>query len=242
MFSIISLATCVLLLGTPPADDPRQPAAAREALKPDPTWKELGHNLWFDKKDRRVIFKAKVVLREGALEHLVCLKGTKEHEAIVSTEAPARLIHAALLAAGAEAGHPVRFAPKFEPPTGSPIAIEMQWRDGGKLQKTDARQWVWDEKARAPLNIDWVFGGSYVDQDPITRKPRYGADEGDLIVVSNFGNAMLDLPMSSPADDADRWFTAKTDRIPPLGTEVFVVLRPRRPSPPSKPAPEKKAN
>lgn len=242
MLSIFAMPICVVLLGTQPADDSRPPAAGREILKPDPDWKELGHNLWFDRKEKRVIFKAKVVLREGALEHLVCLKGTKEHEAIVSTEASARLIHAALLATGAEAGHPVRFAPKFEPPTGSTIAIEMQWREGGKLHKTDARQWVWDEKARAPLNIDWVFGGSYVDRDPITKKPRYGADEGDLIVVSNFGNAMLDLPMASPADDADRWFTAKTDRIPPLGTEVFVVLRPRQPAPSSKPALKQKAS
>jgi hypothetical protein len=241
MIAIVYAPICLFLAAGPPAA-PQQPAAKGEALQPDREWKELGRNLWFDLKEKRVIFKARVVLREGALEHLVCLKGTKEHEAIVSTDAPARQIHAALLLTGAEAGHPVRFAPQFEPPTGSPIAIEMQWREGGKAKKADARQWVWDEKAKAPLNIDWVFGGSYVDQDPLTKKPRYGADEGDLIVVSNFGNAMLDLPMSSPADDVDRWFTARTARIPPVGTEVFVVLQPRRPTPPSKPGPEKKAN
>ncbi len=240
MISILYTPICLLVAAGPPAAT-QQPAARAEALQPDPSWKELGHNLWFDRKEKRVIFKAKVVLREGALEHLVCLKGTKEHEAIVSTEAPARQIHAALLLTGAEAGHPVRFAPKFEPPTGSPISIEMQWREDGQVKKVDARQWVWDEKAKAALNIDWVFGGSFVDQDPLTKKPRYGADEGDLIVVSNFGNAMLDLPMSSPADDADRWFTARTARIPPVGTEVFVELRPRRPPPSTKPGPEKKA-
>jgi hypothetical protein len=241
MTAILYAPICLFLAAGPPAAS-QQPAAKGEALQPDREWKELGHNLWFDRKEKRVIFKARVVLREGALEHLVCLKGTKEHEAIVSTDAPARQIHAALLLTGAEAGHPVRFAPQFEPPTGTPIAIEMQWREDGKVKKSDARQWVWDEKAKAPLDIDWVFGGSFVDQDPLTKKPRYGADEGDLIVVSNFGNAMLDLPMSSPADDADRWFTARTARIPPVGTQVFVVLQPRRTPPPSKPGPEKKAH
>ena len=40
-----------------------------------------------------------------------------------------------LLLTGAEAGHPVQFVPKFEPPTGSPIAIEVQWRQDGKIQQ-----------------------------------------------------------------------------------------------------------
>lgn len=206
-------------------------AAPADSLRPEPGWKELGQNLWFDKEGKRAIFKARVVLREGQLEHLVCLKGTKEHEAIVATDAPAQRIHAALLLTGAESGHPVRFAPTFEPPAGTPIAITMRWREQGKAREADARDWVWDEKSKAPLRIDWVFGGSLLEKDRLTGKIRYGADEGDLIVVSNFANAMLDLPMASSSDDADRWFTANTRKIPPLGTEVFVVLEPRRAPP-----------
>ena len=46
-------------------------------------------------------------------------------------------------------------------------------------------------------------------------------------VVANFGSAILDLPMASSADDADRAFVTNTEKIPPLGTEVFVILGPR---------------
>ena len=60
------------------------------------------------------------MLREGPLEHLLCLKGTKEHEAILATDAQPRQIHAGLLLTGAEPGHPVRFLPKFEPPPAPP--------------------------------------------------------------------------------------------------------------------------
>jgi hypothetical protein len=207
-----------------------------EKLRPENGWKALTRddNLWFDLKGKRVILRARVVLREGPLEHLMCLKGTKEHEAIVATEAAPRAIHAALLAAGAEPGHPVQFVPKFEPPAGTPIAIAFQWRQDGKLKKSDARDWVWDEKAKAPLKTDWVFAGSILFDDPVTKKKRYAADDGDLIVVSNFATAILDLPISSSADDAAREFIANTAKIPPVGTEVFVFLNPRLTKTPAK--------
>jgi hypothetical protein len=221
------LATSVLWLFLGQAPQP-QAAPTNGALRPEPGWTKLAQNLWFDPKERRAILRAKVVLREGILEHLMCVKGTKEHEAILSTDAPPRLIHAALLATGAEVGHPVEFLPKFKPPAGTPIAIEVQWLRDGKLQKADARQWVWDEKTKQPLAIDWVFAGSILDNDPITKKPRYAADDGDLITVANFGSAILDLPMASSANDAERTFSARTEKVPALGTEVFLVLSPRK--------------
>jgi hypothetical protein len=205
---------------------PAQPAASGESLRPDPGWKELAPNLWFDPKERRAVLRARVVFREGPLEHLLCLKGTKEHESILATNAPPRLIHAALLMTGAEPGHPVQFLPKFQPPAGSPIAIELRWLQDGQVLKSDARQWVRDDKTKKPLAIDWVFAGSFLDEDPITKKPRYGADEGDLFTVANFGNAILDLPIASSASDSERGFSARTEKIPALRTEVFVVLGP----------------
>ena len=79
----------------------------------------MGRSLWFDRKEKRVVVRARVVLREGVLEHLMCKKGTKEHEAIIATDAAPKAIHAALLLTGAEVGHPVQFVPKFEPPAGT---------------------------------------------------------------------------------------------------------------------------
>jgi hypothetical protein len=212
-----------LALGQRPVSQP----AAGESLRPEPSWKEMGRNLWFDRDRRRAILRARVVFREGPLEHLMCKKGTKEHEAIVATDAVPEQIHTALILTGASVGKPVQFAPEFRPPSGSAIAIELKWWQGGKLRSDDARQWVWDEKTKSPLAIDWVFAGSFLYEDPITKKPRYAADDGDLITVANFANAVLDLPIASSANDADRVFTANTRRIPPIGTEVFVVMSPR---------------
>ncbi len=214
-----------------PVDQPPEGGAGEKAevLQPDPAWTAMGRSLWFDRKSNRLILRARVVLREGVLEHLMCLKGTKEHEAILATDAIGSEIHAVLLLTGARPGHPVRFEPKFEPPAGSAIAIELTWRQDAKIQKTDARQWVRDEKAKTPLAIDWVFAGSYLYEDNVTKKTHYAADEGDIITVANFGSAILDLPIASSASDADRVYVTNTARIPPLGTEVFVSLSPRAP-------------
>lgn len=212
-------------------DDEKAPAAA---IQPDPSWKKMGRSLWFDAKEKRLYLRAKVVLRDGYLEHLMCSKGTKEHEAILSTDASPTQIHAGLLLTGAEPGHPVQFVPKFEPPAGSAIAIEASWREDGKVKKADVRQWVKDEK-KAALSRDWVFGGSQLYDDAVTKKRRYAAEDGDLITVANFGGAILDLPIESSANDSEHTFSTNTDKIPPLGTEVLVSLVPRAKKPAGKP-------
>src|SRR3954454_23462131 len=129
---ILLLASAVLcLLDEPSAQTAPAPApVAARALEPRPGWRRLGRSLWFDPKQKQLVIKARVALREGPLEHLLCLKGTKEHEAILATEARPRAIHAGLLLTGAEPGHPVRFVPKFEPPAGTPMAIELLWKTG----------------------------------------------------------------------------------------------------------------
>jgi hypothetical protein len=236
MHGPLVFALLLLMPGQPP------PAAAKtektDILVAEPTWTALGRgqDLWFDRQSKRVIARAKVVLREGMLEHLLCLKGTKEHEAILATEAVPNEIHAALLLTGATPGHPVRFEPKFEPPAGSAIGIELSWIDDGKLKKADAREWVRDEKLKAPLAIDWVFAGSYLYEDNVTKKTHYAADDGDMITVANFGSAILDLPIASSASDSERVYVTNTDRIPRLGTEVFMTFFPRPAKPVDKAA------
>jgi hypothetical protein len=168
------------------------------------------------------------VLREGPLEHLLCLKGTKEHEAILATRAVPRQIHAGLLLTGAEPGHPVRFHPRFEPPAGTPVAIDLEWDEAGKTRKTDARDWVLDERKKTPLTTDWVFAGSVLVENSVTKAPYYAADDGDLFTVANFANAILDLPFASAANDAERSYVARTERIPPVGTGVTLYLHPRK--------------
>jgi hypothetical protein len=96
-----------------------------------------------DKKGKRVLLKAQVALRQGALEMLCCLKQTKEHESILSLDARAQEVHAALLAIDARPGKPVQYDPEYQPPTGQKIEIFVNWTDEtGKAHRAAAQSWV----------------------------------------------------------------------------------------------------
>jgi hypothetical protein len=224
MSAPLVLAALLALSGALP-DDP-----TTDTFQADPSWKPLGTSLWFDPAHRRLILRARVALRDGPLEHLLCLRHTKEHEAILATAASPQLIHAGLLLTGAQKGHPVRFLPQFEPPTGSPIRIDLEWTEGGTSHRASAREWIKDQKLDKTLAQDWVFAGSELFRDPNTGKMIYAADDGDLFTVSNFTAAILDLPLASSANDQERSFVANTPRIPPQGTFVTMILRPATPA------------
>ena len=127
LFILGFLAATLLLAQTRPAAQANDPVA--DALKSDPKPAgELiplnkGETVLLDAKGKKLLLKSEVVLREGLLELLVCLKRTKEHESILSVDAPAQIIHAGLLALGAKQGSPVRWQPEFQAATGQPIDI-----------------------------------------------------------------------------------------------------------------------
>ena len=96
-----------------------------------------------DLKGKRLLVKSTVVFREGLLEMLVCLKQTKEHESLLSVDAKAQVIHAGLIALGAEVGNPAQFVPEYKSATGQQIDIFFTWTDAdGKLHRDPAQSWV----------------------------------------------------------------------------------------------------
>jgi hypothetical protein len=201
------------------------PGAAQSKRAP------IAPNVWLEVNggQRRVGVNAKVCLREGLLEHLMCRAHTKEHEAVLSADADARDIHKALLVAGAKPGSPVRYEPTFRAPSGTPIRITLQYEQDGKWVTVPAQQMVRDVQTRKALDQDWVFAGSVFVTNTFEKEqpPLYAANGGDVICVANFEGAMLDLPINSSKDNTELSFEAFTEHIPPLGTKVVVYLEPR---------------
>jgi hypothetical protein len=200
---------------------PRLPAPKGATAMPEPD------RVWIDKQHGQVMVDGYVSLREGYLEMFACTAGTKEHESVVAVHSRAQVVHAALLAIGAEPGHPVRFQPKFSPPTGTRVHVEVRWRDPqGNWHSVRAQQWVLDASTSQVMRPPWIFAGSGFWKDPVTGKQFYQADAGDFICVSNFSTAMLDIPIESSQSDDQRIYVANTKLIPPLGTPVRLVLKP----------------
>jgi hypothetical protein len=73
----------------------------------------------------------------------------------------------------------------------------------------------------------WVFAGSGFWKDPETGKEYYMAEAGDLICVSNFTTATLDVPIESTQANEGLKFEANPDKVPALGTPVRIVLTPK---------------
>ncbi len=186
------------------------------------------YDVWLDSANRRVVMLGRVCLRQGPLELLACLEGTKEHEAILAIRTKAFVVHSALLAVGAEPGSPVRFQPEYAPATGPAVEVTLFWTDAQrKRRQSRGQDWVKYHKTGRAMDHPWVFAGSAFWQDPTSGEKFYQAEDGDLICVSNFPSALLDLPIESSQANAELLFEAFTDRIPPLGTRVWVVLTPR---------------
>src|SRR5947209_1896473 len=227
------LALLLLLAAVPACDPPAPPADKAPPAKPpaaDVKRAEVGRNIVLETQGdkRRVRVASEVCFREGALEMLMCRKNTKEHESVLHADIDARQLHAALLLTGAKPGGTVKYEPTYTPAHGTTIAVTLEYQKDGKTVTVRGQDWVRDAKTKQAMTPPWVFAGSafYPDPDDPKKPPLYAANGGDVICVSNFPDAMLDLPVNSPQEGAERVFEAFTDRIPPLGTPVTIILEP----------------
>lgn len=215
-----------------PVAEPAQAAAPPPAQAPPlpdrhPALKRLSptDEIWLDAARKELFVGGEVALVKGEIEVFACPKLSKEHEAVVATRCPARLVHAGLLAIGLEPGQPVSFDPEYRPARGPKVAIRVRWKNAaGELVERPAQEWVRNTKTGKQLDTDWVFAGSGFWRDPADGSQHYEADSGDMICVSNFPTAMLDLPIASSDANEALLFEAFEGRVPPTGTPVDLIL------------------
>jgi len=190
----------------------------------------------------------------GLLEVIACVKGTREHESVVRTEAKPSHIHTALLLLGAQPGSPAMHQmlegdpPRFRTilPSGSPVDVYLVVKDEKGVAKErpihefiirapemyDAvGQQVRDEdkkKENFPTKT-FIFAGSVLLPPEGDGPRRYLADtEGNIISISTFGDEVLCLPdIHEKANESLVW-QADSDL---LGAgNVTLRLRPHRPA------------
>ena len=88
----------------------------------------------------------------------------------------------------------------------------------------EQKNWVRNTRTGKPLETDWVFAGSSFWRDEATGEEYYQADGGDLVCVSNFPTAMLDLPIASSQSNEALLFEVFDSRVPLRGTPVELVF------------------
>lgn len=184
-------------------------------------------NVWINLEDKLVVIDGKICMTRGPLEMFACPPNTKEHESVVQVEAKSFIVHTALLMVGAKSGKPVNWEPKYTPASGTKIEIMVHWLDkDGKHQKLRAQEMIRDVRTKKAMKESWVFAGSEFYTNPNTKIRHYLADGGEMICVSNFTTAMMDIPVESSQSKEGLIFEALSEKIPPIRTRVRLVLKP----------------
>ncbi|UCD74129.1 MAG: hypothetical protein JSV91_10100 [Phycisphaerales bacterium] len=182
-------------------------------------------------------------LTSGWLEQIVCSPGTREHEALLVTAVKPHQIHAALLLAGFQPGSPGRWFREngvltFISPKGDALELFVRYPGaGGEMIEEPVRNWISDHLGRQTFPPDpWIFAGSRFAENPSWMGPgeHYVADlTGSIIGLVTFGDEVVGFSRVL-ADDSSvqkpEWEVA-SDRVPPLGTPVTLILRPFVPHP-----------
>jgi hypothetical protein len=208
------------------------------------SWKRLSKKdeIWIDPKAKEVIIAGHVCLSRGGLEMFICPEGTKEHESIIAAHALSSQVHACLIKLGADPGKSTSWDPEYRAAYGPSIDVMLKWQDAEtkKTKTMPAKQWIRNFKTKKAMTETWVFGGSEFWKDPDSGDQVYYGDSGELICLSNFGTATIDVNVESSQANAGLLYEAFTENIPPIGTKVYAIIKPgKRIEPESKPETKK---
>ena len=245
--SVAAVTACILLAAGGGARRP--PPASSASASSASIWPGVRIN-W---PARQVELDGVIVNRDCPLELFACAGGFKNHESIVNLAARPLHVYQALGLLGCEPGSPAWWDERtdtYRPATGSAVDVFVQWDERGVRREANACEWMLDLTTDKPLaHTHWVFAGSARTEDG-----RFGADlYGTVVTVVDFGTAILAIippsaasqaasPSGRPAAEkppeaaadaqhdslaSDLSLAAFTERIPPRGTRVVVVLRPR---------------
>ncbi|MGI9015383.1 MAG: YdjY domain-containing protein [Phycisphaerales bacterium] len=215
----------------PDTAEPQQP------LQPRPSIVTPFPHITVDLDQKLVIVESIACLDVGWLEQVLCGEGSREHESLVVTKATPSQIHAALLMAGFTPGKPGEWSYDNQKvtvtkPQGDQLEVLARYQDeDGTTIIEPLRSWIRDHHGEKQFPQDaWIFGGSYMRPAPRAMNIEgdvYVADySGSIIGIVTFGDEVVGFPEVLP-DQVDvhaaEW-EVHTERVPPLGTQVDVIL------------------
>lgn len=96
-----------------------------------------------------------------------------------------------------------------------------------KVEYQKAIEKFYDEGKSRPMTASFVFVGSSMYKDEDTGEEFYQAEGGHVICTSNFPDALLDIREESSASDGGQAYEAWTEKVPPVGTPVLLVMTPK---------------
>jgi biopolymer transport protein ExbD len=228
----LALVTVVLAAGASPltASEPAEPPAATPAPAPEVTVIKTLPGIVVDLKAKEVRLDGVVCLQKGALELLICSKGTREHESVIVVAAKPSHVTFALALLGLGHGQPGYRTESgaFSPPAGATVDVLVRFSRqaaDGKAETVEVPAWKLLRPSGSQSDLEqplqWVYVGLAGKEDLVASDR-----EGTVVCLSNFAEAVLDVPFASTDVNADLLCEANPRIVPLVGTSVEVVLRP----------------
>jgi hypothetical protein len=183
---------------------------------------------------REIRVRATVCIEAGWLEQVACSPNSREHEALVVVDVRPSNIHAALLLAGFEPGMPGRWAYDGEtlmlvPPQGEPLEVLVSYPGpDGALVELPIRAWIRDHLGAEQFPVQpWVFGGSLFASRPSIGEHYVADKSGSIVGLVTFGDEVVGFSdvLADQDDIRTAEWEANTDALPPIGTQVWLILR-----------------
>lgn len=221
MHTVAGISLSLLLAATAAAQ------ATRPATQPaDQVAQGKLPYIQIDHEKHLVRVECEAVNAEMALEYLVCVTGTSEHETLLRSRARPSHLHLALIIIGAKAGECAHFdkqSNKLLAPTGQSLKLTCEFTRDGKTIQLPAHRLMRNQKTKAEMpDMKWVFAGSCN-----TEHGEYAADlRGRLISVVNFPDTTVDVgEVKSNHNETLEW-EVNPATAPPRGSTVWLIIEP----------------
>ena len=173
-----------------------------------------------DKTNRTVSFPASVNLREETIEYVVVHKTGKAHESLFRTDARPQDIHVALLLLGAKPAMTNAFGEDGRArPRGESVDIEVSWTNQGARFRGPVEDLVLNKEATNALPRGaWIYNGSNFSEGMFTAER-----DGSIVSTHIDPDALINNPR--PGRENDDLYQPNTDKLPPIGTPVEIVIQ-----------------
>lgn len=202
------------------------------------------HGVLLEPKSKSCAVRARVLVREDALEYLLVNLAGNAHESLFVTDVQASQLNVGLLALGVTPGTNAMWtmrdpAPTREellagaqpydvkPPSGAGFRIYVTWKEGEELYFFRVEDLIRNlDTGRSMQRHDWVYLGS---RNRRTREepPRevFAADiEGNLVNVCYFEAGTTLVTGSLPDCLLQNIWSPNAALLPPQGAEVMLIF------------------
>ncbi len=172
------------------------------------------------KKEISIPGEINIATDDTIIEFFACGTLGKSHESILILDAEPIFLFIALGLLDLEPGRNLNVVGDPHEPKGSFLDISVEWDQGENVVSHSARELVWNAITGQPMQkTHWVFTGGRLINNQLTSQLYH-----NIIAVYRDPDSLINNPLPGGTDD--RTYRVNTDKIPPKGTKINLIIRP----------------